>query len=446
MRARASFIALLASLSIAVKSAPASAADLRAVAPAGGDLPAVEAVVDAATATLKVRRCKATDCSDSGSAVKSIPIPIERSRLDLGNATIESFAIGEGHSVIHVRVPDAQRKDLAFEAIVAGNDGEPIFAGLTGHTSGEEGDRSGKIVLVYDRDDRSKFVIIAEAREDTRICGQATTPLGARGLDPKTMQLRGATLHRIEKKDRDAATRAVAEARSESAKAPLARVLVATGGSVAGAQALTDGKLDTTWSEKRPGDGHGEFATMRAPSELPIHALVLTVAPSAPKADGAAPRTLFVATDQKLVHVTMPEDAWLKPGKSYEIALPEPVRTTCIAVVLDEAYTRNLTAPEVSVAEISAITKFDVDGASMDDVAKELAGARTDEAAALLRRSGDEGLAAVAKRWSTLDARGRTFAVDVASSAGTCEGPAMDLLTVALADTDSEVKKRALGR
>ncbi len=446
MRARVAAAAILACSTIALTSIPARAEGRRAIAPAGGGLDAVEAVIDPQAGVLDIRRCKAADCSDASGRKKSIPIPIDRSRIDGANVTAEVLAIGEGRSVLHVRVPDAQRKDLAFEAIVAGGQDEPIFAGLTGYTHGEEGDRSGQVVLVYDRDDRTKFVLLAEAREDTRICGQSTTPLGARGLDPRSMQLRGATLHRIEKKARDAATRVVARARPASASPALARILLATGGSAPGAQTLTDGKLDTIWSEKRPGDGHGEFATMRAPSEVPLHSVVVNVAPTSPKGDGAAPRTFFIATDTRLFHVTMPEDAWQKPGASYEIPLPEPVSTTCLAVVLDEAYTRNLGAPEVSLAEVSAMTKFDVDRASMDDVAKELSGPRADEAAAVLRRSGDDGLAAVAKRWPTLDGRARAFAVDVAASAGTCEGVAMDLLTRALADAETEVRRRALGR
>jgi HEAT repeat protein len=429
-------------------STSARAEGSKVVARAGGGLDAVEVTLDLDAGALAIRRCGTSDCSGTGGAKRSIAIPIERSHLDRAHQTVEVVPIGEGRNVVHVRVPDLQRKDLAFEAIVAGNDGDPVFAGLTGYTRGEEGDRSGDVVLLYDRpgDDRAKFVIVAEAREDTRICGQATTPLSARGLDPKTMSLRGATLHRLDKSVRDGATRIVAQAHTGATKAPLARVLLATGGSASGAQALTDGKLETTWNEKRPGDGHGEFATMRAPSEVPIHRVVVTIAPPAPRAEGAAPRTFFLATDQKLFQVTMPEDAWLKPGASYEVPLPEPVRTTCLAVVLDEAYTRNLGAPEVSLAEISASTKFDVDGASMDDVAKELLGPRADEAAALLRRGGDEGLAAVAKRWSTLDVGGRALAVDVASSVGGCDGAAMQLLTRALGDKEGEVKKRALGR
>ena len=299
------------------------AADHRAVAPAGGGLDAVEVAIDGEAGVLKVRRCKTADCSETGGTTKSIPIPIESHRGSTSpeppsrssRLVRESRSSTRGSRMGNARISRSRRSSPATPT-------SPIFAGLTGHTRGEEGDRSGQVVLVYDRDDHSKFVLVAEAREDTRICGQSTTPLGARGLDPKTMQLRGATLHRLEKKARDGAARIVAQSRTTTAKAPLARVLFATGGSAAGAQALTDGKPDTTWSERRPGDGHGEFATMRAPSEVPIHSFIVTFAPSSLRPDGAAPRTFFIATDQRLFHVTMPEDAWQKPGQSYDITLP----------------------------------------------------------------------------------------------------------------------------
>ena len=410
---------------------------LRKVVPAGGGLDAVDVTIDGAAGVVRVAR---------GGHSKEIPIAIERTRIDKAASTIEIIAVGEGRSVAHVRVPDVQRKDLAFEAVISGQSDTPIFAGLTGYTKGDEGDRSGQLVLVKERDAQSKFVIVAETREDTRICGQAVTPLGAQGIDAKRMQLVGATLPRIDKKARDGAQHVVAQARTNAA-APLARVLVATGGSSPNAPALTDGKIDTVWSEARTaGDGHGEFATMRAPLDLPIHSLVVTIAPSKPKPEGAAPRTFFVATDEKMFLVTMPEDAWTKPAQAYDVPFPEPVRTSCVAVVLDEAYLHNATPPDVSIAEIAAITKFDVEGAKLDDVAKALASPRGEEAAALLRRAGDDGLAAVVSAYPSLDARGRALSVDVASSVGTCGGPAAELLTRALADHETEVRRRALGR
>ncbi len=414
-----------------------AAEPIRKTLPAGGGLDGVELMIDSGAGVLRIVR--------AGRA-KDVPIAIEKSRIDIAASTIEIIAVGEGRSVARVRVPDVQRKDLAFEAVVSGQSDTPIFAGLTGYTQGDEGDRSGQLVLVKDREAGTKFVLVAETREDTRICGQSVTPLGAQGVDPKRMQLVGATLPRIDKKARDAAQHVIAQPRTNAA-APLARVLLATGGSSPNAPALTDGKIDTVWSEARTaGDGHGEFATMRAPTELPIHSLVVTIAPPKPKPEGAAPRTFFVATDEKMFLVTMPEDAWSKPGQAYDVPFPEPVRTSCVAVVLDEAYLRNATPPDVSIAEIAAVTKFDAEGAKLDDVAKALASPRGEEAAALLRRAGDDGLTAVVTAYPALDGRGRALAVDVASSAGSCSGPAAELLTRALADKETEVRRRALGR
>lgn len=420
----------------------------RVVAPPAQGSAAVEARFEPSAGGLQIRRCRAADCSDAPAAPKTLPIPIDRARVDWDRATLELVSIGEGKHLIHARAQDRDRKDLTFEALVSGHSDEPIFQGLTGYTSGEEGDRSGQVVRLYDRDEHTKSVVIADVREDTRICGQAMTPLVARGLDPKTMQLRGATIHRLDASERDGATKIVGAPRRQDAQEPLARVVVATGGSSNGAPALTDGKVNTVWSESRSGDGHGEFVTMRAPPEVPIHSFVVTVAPpnATTKGASAAPRSFFVATDQKLFHVTLPEDAWTSPGRAYDVPLPTPIKTSCVAIVLDEAYARGLASPEVSIAEIAALTKFDSDGATLDDVSKELSGPRADEAAAILRRSGDNGLAAVAKRWGSLDDRGRALAVDVAASAGSCDGAAMDLLTRALVDKDREVKRRALGR
>ena len=115
-----------------------------------------------------------------------------------------------------------------------------------------------------------------------------------RALDPKTMTLRGASVHRIEKKDRDAAIGVTAA--SSSSKPPLARLL-------ASPTPLTDGKAETAWSEQKSGDGHGEFVSMQAPIETPLHSLLVTTATT-----GAVPRSFFVATDAKLFRVTIPED------------------------------------------------------------------------------------------------------------------------------------------
>lgn len=423
-------------VSIAVTPAIALAeGQLSRTVPASGGLDALDVKVDLEAGVVRTKK---------GAATKETPIAIDKSRIDPNEVKIDLVGIGQGRTVAHVRIPDVQRKDLVFELLASGQSEAPIFAGLTGYTTGAEGDRAGNVVLVKEQNG-AKFVLVAETREDTRICGQTTTLIGARGISPTTMTLVGATLPRIDAKARAAAQPVIAQARAANAPAPLARVLTATGGSSPGAAAMTDGKVDAVWSEARSGDGHGEFVTMRVPTELPIHSLVVTVAPAKPRETGAAPKTFFVAVDDALFQVTMPENAWSFPGKAYEIPLPKPVKTSCVALVLDESYAQTAN-PEVTIAEVNATTKFDAEGAKLGDVAKALATSRGDEAAALLQRAGDEGIAAAAAEYPTLDPRGRGRVVDVAASAGVCSGPAMDLLVRALTDREAEVKRKALGR
>jgi hypothetical protein len=357
-----------------------------------------------------------------GSKKIPIPLPPPTGKRESGTHTIP---IGDGKKVVHVKIEQA---GATWEAIVAGGANDPLFAGLTGFTQGEEGERSGHVVLITDRDAESKFVLIGDVREDTRICGQAMTPLSVRGLDPRTMTFRGASMHRIDKKERDAATAITAAA--TTAKPPLARLLSGSGASSGKAPAITDGQASTAWTAERPGDGHGEFVTMRAPIETPLHSLLITT-------HGDGPKTLFVATEKALFRVSLPD-----AKGTQEVTFPQPIATSCVSIVLDEAYGDGV--PPID--EVEARTKFDVDGASLDDVVKELSGARAEEAAAVLRRGGDKALAAVTTAWPKLDGKARSFAVDVASSTGTCNGPAMELLTTALADADREVRRRSLGR
>src|SRR5262249_28688113 len=139
----------------------------------------------------------------------------------------------------------------------------------------------------------------------------------------------------------------------------------------------------------------------------------------------------------------MPEDAWAHPGEAYDVTLPEPVHTTCVSLVLDDAYDRGRAAPEVSIAELAAYSSFDGPTATAEQAARALAGggARADEAAAVLKRSAG-GLAAVRAVYTELDAPGRALAMDVAASASSC-ADAAPLLVLGLGDGDREVLRKS---
>ena len=363
-------------------------------------------------------------------------------------ATAETIAIGEGKQIVHVRVPSRTRSDVAWEAVLAGQSPAPVWSGVTGYAGGEAGERAGEALEISPprEEGTERVVVVGEVREDLRICGQARTLLGPRVLDPRSLTFRGATMHRLPLEQREEAERVIAAAHGGPADTPLARLLLATGASTAlGApSALTDGDPASTWSEGRPSDGHGEFVVMRTTTEVPMTRLAIAIAPPRPSAHGAAPRTFFLVTEDRTISVTLPEDAWMHPGAAYDLPLVEPIRASCLALVLDKAYERSAEPhPEVTVAELTAYSAFDGPAATLDQVAKALGGggARSDAAKAVLERAGDAGLAAAATAYPSLDAPGRALAVDAAIGAGTCEASA-PLLLAAMTDKDREVARK----
>ena len=446
----------LKSLGIASLAALSLARDAEAAAPkevtiaGGGGLKPLAVIVDVEHRRVRV--------SVAGAA-SELPIELgsrEGHEGDAGNGStsadvlVEPVALGDGKSVVHVRVAAQKDADVAWEAILAGRDAPVLWSGTTGYAKGEAGERTGEsLELIPTDDEGGRVVAVGAIEEDVRLCGQAMTLLSPRVLDVASLTFRGATMQRLPDAQREGAERIIASARGGPADAPLARLLVATGASTAlgSPSAVTDGNPGTSWSEGRPTDGHGEFVVMRAPAVVPIPRLAITLAPPSPSAalaHGAAPRSFFLVTDDRTIAVTLPEDAWLHPGGSYEIALVDPLRTSCLALVLDKAYLHaGETRPDVTVSELTAYSAFDAPGATLDQAAKALAGGgpRGEAAKEVLEHAGDPGLAAATKAFGSLDAAGRALAIDAAIGAGTCEASA-PLLLSAMGDPDREVARK----
>jgi HEAT repeat protein len=387
-------------------------AETKASAPSGGGLPALDVKVDLAGGAVLANGAR-------------IPISLDRSQLPAeGDVTVESVAIGQGRHVVHVRIPvKGDVVGIAWEAIILAGRAAPVFAGLTGLTSGDPGERGGKAVQIIPNGTAS-FVLVGDVREELHICGQTLTLLDPLALYPASLDLRPATVQRLSAEQQASAQRVIATDKGPALAAPLARLLMARGSSVPGSRGaeLTDGDVRMVWTENRPGIGQGEFVVMAAPADVPISAMQVVVTKTGPRpTNGAAPSSFYIVTTTQAFQVTLPEDAWLKPGESYEIAFPQPIATSCVALVLDSAYTRGQTHPEVGVAELVAYSEFDSQGATLEDVARKLSGERGVAAAQVLERAGDEALAVVEKVFDTLDDRGRALAVDVAAAHARCE-------------------------
>lgn len=400
---------------------------------AGADASAVVAeghlqgalAVRAGTGALVAKVCgRAAVCTADGGV--ALPVPDDVAPR-LASATVVDVPLGAGRRLARVEVPGDGGG--AWVVLVAAPVGPArgaaplvVWSGVTGVSKGAEGEgRSAAIVV--DGDGLARRVLIGERRDDVSLCGRPTL-VAVREVDPTTMKLaRGATVENLSAADRAAAMKLVA-VRLPGSSAPSAapRLLRATAASSALARkfsTLTDGDPTTTWSEGKPGDGRGEFVTMSSSSEVAITALELVVRGDGDElAEGAAPRTLTLVTPDRLFEVDLREDAWSKPGARFEVKLPEPIRTACLAVVLGGAYARpGVDDPQVTLAEITAHTSFD--GALPEGLVGALAGGTSMArgAAAMLERSGASGVDAAIAGYAKLDDAGRELARGVVDGA-----------------------------
>jgi len=410
-------------------------AETHIVAPAGGGLAALDVNVDLQRARVEF----------GGAA---IPIALEPAQLpDERDVLIEAVAIGQGQHAVHVRVPvrGSDASGRAWEAIVVSGRPAPIFSGITGFVEGDPGERTGRAVQIV-RGEPTSFALVGEVREDLRICGQAATLLEPRALYPGVLTLKPATVQRLSAQERGRAEALLAVDKGAVLDRPLAQLLMARGSSAPGSSGLelADGNVETVWHERRPGVGQGEFVVMAAPRDVPISRMQVALPPKAGEG-GAVPKAFYLATGQHTFEVTLPEDAASKPGEVYEITFPKPIESSCVALVLDGAYTHGLTHPEVGVAELVAYSEFDAPGARLDDVARRLSGGRGVAAEQVLERAGSGALAAAESAYDALDALGRSRAIDVAIAHDPCD-EAAPLLTRALCDGSGEAQRKARGK
>ncbi|WP_437652697.1 HEAT repeat domain-containing protein [Sorangium sp. So ce1182] len=323
---------------------------------------------------------------------------------------------------------------MLLAAPLVGKGTEPIvlWSGWTGVSTGEHGEGRSDAVVVEPLGSGSR-VLVGQLRDDVTICGRPAL-VGASEVDPRTMTLlKGASFQNLPLEERRAASKVAAERREADAAAPAFRLLRPTAASSAVGKRfaeIADGDPKTAWSEGKVGAGRGEFVSLSSADEVGITGLGLRIKPTEVVEGGAAPRTLFVATPERLFQVSLPEDAWLKETAGYEVKLPEEIRASCIAVVLDDAYAPRgapagagdrgaPSAPEVrvTIAEITARTAFDGQGPAALVGALAGGGERARAAAALLARSGPEAVEAAIAGYDKLDPAGRQLAAGVIDTA-----------------------------
>ncbi|MES1157666.1 MAG: hypothetical protein ABUL67_01075, partial [Haliangium ochraceum] len=199
--------------------------------------------------------------------------------------------------------------------------------------------------------------------------------------------------------------------------------------------AVDDGNPETTWAEGLGGDGRGEFLTARSSAgPIKIHGLRIT------PGDARSPTTFKAANRLKSLHLALgPEPARQfeisfaqDPAAggdyrvSYWVALPAPIETACVTIVVGDVYrgTEKIVPGGGGTTAISDIALFtDLDGA--DGLEKLIAS--TSE-------GGDCG-----SRVPLLIQAGEPAVLPLAQAVLTAQGIGRECLVTALAGIDSTV-------
>lgn len=411
------------------------------VAPAGHGQMALSVWVDDSAVRLQV--CAAAPCAPTSPRALEVP-PEARRRL--ASATLVVVPLYGGRHAVHVRVPDA-KAGASWEAVVAGplGAGEPkvVFQGFTGLLDGQPGERRGPIVWISDRTTKGRRIVVGTQREDIDLCGREAV-LAPSVLRSSDLTLRRSKVHRLRASERVKAP--VIQAVPVQAGVTGVRLNATAASSAIGApQALTDGRLETSWSEDRSGAGRGEFVRMSASPDVAIRSIRFVARPTAGAPEkGVAAKEFWIATDDQLYRVVVDGDAWAEAGAWFEASLPAPVKTACVGLVTESASSSDRDVA-VTFAELELVTDFDVSTAAAAVAALSSPSREQSQSAmAALKSGGALAYGAVVDGFAALDDSGRSLALEILADAP-CDVALPAYLTVMLG-TDAESVTRAVER
>lgn len=361
--------------------------------------------------TLAVQTCPTAPCT-----VTAKGVPIGLTDVDVARSTIETVDVS-GKKVLRVvarPVVGKAREGIAWEALVAAKDGkaEILWSGVTGFDSEGEGAR---LAL----EDGTFYV--GQLRRELTLCGQKETLLAPKRLDPAKLEFRRVAKHRLSQSVRDQAPVLVAE----PGQKPIASVATVRGASVndGGSTALADDDTATAWTETLKGDGKGEFVVFAVPRASEVQSLSLVVRPTANIADFAQATSLWLTTDETTYRLAIPIAT--EPGARFEVKLPAPIHTSCLALSIDAAEKKD---GAVGLVEFDAVPILPSTIHAVDDLVTLLDDENMGELAQrVLANAGAHGAKAIAAKIDTLGDRGRLRAID-ALEAAPCEAAAPALV------------------
>lgn len=422
IRATARWLVALGGISVPAlgMSLPAAASGAAAIVPGSSTQHALAVTVHGENVVARACRAGAS-CSAAGG--EAFAIPAEGSP---DKATVETIALAGDKGIAVVQVPlKTGGSWVLLLAASAAADAPAVQKKLSGALDVPRGNIDGeryRRVLLREKTAQGTRLVVGKRYENATVCGRPAT-LAAQELDPADMTWRATHARSLSAKARAAATAITATRASTALDTGLPSLLTATVASSAVGQSrsgMTDGDLATRWAEKRPGAGEGELISMNGSEEVAITGFDVVLRPTGDgAARAAAPRTFFIATQNDLFHITLPEDAALaEPGQTYQIVLPQRIKSDCVAVVLDEGYVDG-ERDEIGFAELRARTELD--GKTHAELAELLRGdsPHADAARAILVRSGKPAILAVMAAYDELDRLGKARAVEVVES-GSC--------------------------
>jgi len=414
-------------------------ATARAEAPAAAASGALQ-LANAADGGLEVRR--------QGAAVAKLTLQTPAARR--GPPTVREVSV-EGHPVADVRVPvRGQAAEEAWIGDLSARPARTIWSGLTGP---RDADAEASLYVEVTPD---RIFEYQTAEQVTRCDGQPVR-LFPRAWDFASARFRPivSTLPPV------AATKLTAK--RDDPSMPSGRALggfhfvAASTTSSAGADArglgaptaLDDGDPRTVWSEGLGGDGRGEFLTARALNG-PYRVRGLRIVPgdaSTPAAFKARNRikTLALALGpepERRFEIEFPQDpAAAGPARAaapYWIALPAPVETACVTVVIRDVYRGGEAGPRAGgTTAISDLTVFtDLDGAAGLDrlIADTASGNDCSTRVPMLVNVGQAAVAPLAKAIGEAHGEGRACLVQALAGieATAHDDPALAALVAAL--------------
>ncbi len=399
----------------------------------------------------------ATDLPDGGLELRSgsavlARVPMSTPALRRGVVALREITV-EGHRVVELRVPVRGRPvEEVWVGDVGAKPARVIWSGLAGPR-----DADGETEIAVEVTPERIFEYQTAAQVSR--CDGEPARLFTRAWD-----FGGGRFRPILSTPPAPGTQKLTARRNDPAM-PTARPLggfhfvaastTAAAGSDAGLlsapSALDDGDPLTAWAEGLGGDGRGEFLTARA-SAGHYRVRGLRIVPG----DASTPerfrsrnriRSLAIALGPDPAQhfdVEFPEDPASAGGQSetpYWIALPAPMESTCITVVIRDVYRGSETGPRAgggttAISDLQVFTELD-DPAGVDHLIADIAaGTDCPSRVPLLVAMGEPAVFPAAQAILTLGAAGggRECLVDALSriDATLKSGVAMDALAAAL--------------